>query len=246
MSEPIAEMELLRACISSVLAPGSVPVDPAPSLSKVNWDHVLWLAREQRSLLVLENALRRPRWAAQCHSRGHLAQVAAFREVNQMRALERGGELCNVLDLFGRHAVEAISLDRWALEQSTLGRPDLVEIRGPLGFVVRGAERRRAEALLVEAGHAVRRDPSKLVGKGRRPVVLNESVAWHPDDARVWSHAAAVELGGRRLLQPSPLHWLLQSASAGQPTGRPSLADAWGVASLVQRRSDWDWPGRAC
>jgi hypothetical protein len=240
MSELVAEMQFLRACFRSCLDASGDDEELAPLLASVNWDHMLWLAREQRSLLVLDNVLKRPRWAVLCPPEV-LAQVAAFREVNQMRALGRGAELCSVQDLFGHHAIEAISVDRWAFEQATRGRPDLVEIRGPLGYLVHPADRGRAEAVLLEAGHAVRRDPSKLVSKGKRPVVLNEGLAGHPGAGRLWSQAAPFELGGRRLLQLAPADWLLQFLAGREGQGRPSLADAWGVVSLVKRLPDRDW-----
>jgi len=241
VSELPAEMQLLRACFRSCLPEESLRVDIAPLLAQLNWDHVLWLAHGQRALLVLDDVLGRPRWARLSPPK-ILPQLAAFREVNQMRALGRGGETCRLQDLFDGHDVPAIPVDRWVFEQMSHGRPDLEDARGTLRYLVPARDRCRAEAMLLEAGHPCKNDPSKLITMGKHPVALNEVLAEHPDAGRLWSQATASEMGGRTLLQLAPVHWLLHLVARRRGTSRPSLRGAWSLVAFVQRRSDWDWP----
>lgn len=208
MSDLAAETDLLRAAVRRHLTGNQAGEDWAPLLSRVNWHHVLWLGRQRWVLLFLHETLKTPPLTA-LYPPEILPQLAAFREVNQLRSLARAREACQVQDLFTRHAIPALATDAWMTAQACGTRPDLAEPETTLRYLVPAADLDRASSLLTSAGHPLVGDPEKLIRPGQSPVLLNSGLGRHTAASRFWRHVTSFEFGGRTHRHPTFGHWLL-------------------------------------
>jgi hypothetical protein len=132
---------LFRTCLRRQFSAGAIDKILFSLLPELNWHHVLWMRRQERVLLILQDVLEHSPAKGLCPPEV-LTQLAALRQVNQLRALRRGRELCLVQDLFDRHAIPAVPIDGWTAAQALGLRTDLFEPGTGLQYLVPAPSKR--------------------------------------------------------------------------------------------------------
>ncbi len=235
------ELDLLCAAVRRTMTrDGDEDIDYR-LLTRVNWDHVLWLGRQHGVLLFLAEALTSAEWSAGSPPE-ICTQLKAFREVSQLRLLARAREISQLQDVFDTHSIPAVPVDRMMGTLGPAGQLSLVEIGTAIPYLVPAGERDRAKTVLVAAGYTLNANVQKLVTIGKSPVVLNQGLGRHPLAARLLAHTGTVTLGGRSVRTLSLAHRLLHRA-ADYPLNDAGLMNAWRIAKLASEVSEDGWLG---
>jgi len=233
---------LIAAVRHGFVAPVAIEEIP-PLVAAVNWHRTLWLARRQGVLVALHELLaRRAEAFAPAEVR---AQLAAFREVDQLRHLARAKELCELQDRFDRAGLAVVWTSRWTLAQLHLPRPALRDSGPRLSCVVEPVEVAPAEALLRDAGYLLDDDPLHLAERDRSHVVVRSramlAALWPDGDAPAFT-PEIFSLGGRTLRTLSAAGWLLRLSARGADAAAIAPRGAGEIVALLRSRPSLEWP----
>ena len=234
------ESQLLRSLVRSSLTPPAVAAELAAALDSVNWSRLLWRGRQQGVLATLHEVLGRSEFAARCPLETG-RQLHAFHEVQHLCHPARLREACQVHDLFAENKIPDMMVDPWMLIDPPRGNLDTASV-ATLHCLVPEPEKKRAQALLLEAGHPAESSPEELLYPGRFPVVLNARM--HPEAvAHVWEKPESIAIAGRKFLRPRPEQRLPIWATRFRRWSPMSLSAAREVIQFTRLITPEAWPG---
>lgn len=239
MIELPVETEILRACARARVHGSRLPGTLGELLPRANWHHLLWLGHRQGGLAGLSESASGPEFARHCPAE-FMTQLAEVRASQHLLALARAREVCRLADLFERHSIRALALDR-SLSAHASGLADYPSQAGAsLHYLVPATELERAASVVADSGHPLTADPEKLLHRGISPVRLNRGLGQHRAVERLWKETESLDLGGRRHRVPSARHWLCERA-ARHDLGEISLNAATEIVLLCARISPEQW-----
>jgi hypothetical protein len=236
-----AELSLLRGCLRLSLSGEDHGTDLLPLIRSVNWHHVLWLGRRHRVLLALHHFARSS--AGVAVPAEIRAQLGVFHEVNELRALERGGEAALIQDAFASQKIPAAVLCSWTFAQRHYRQRRLREVERSATYLVRPGDRPRAEVALRQLGYDLADDPFRFVTRDRSRLLLESlpASATDIDQPGHWNDLETFHSAGRTLHTLSPVAWLIRLCQRGAGYSWSRLLDASDVVALTQSHPTLDW-----
>jgi predicted O-methyltransferase YrrM len=172
MSSFVVELKLLRLAVHRCL-PGdkSSSDEITPLIEAAKWNHVLWLGRKHRVLLLLRAALQRPSSPCPVHIR---AQLDALYAAAQMQLLARAAEIARLQDHFEKKQLPLVLADDWMFLQCFASGEPLGETRTAIRCVVHPHDKLRAEEAIARAEHPIAQGQFQVAARGQTPVEIIE------------------------------------------------------------------------
>jgi hypothetical protein len=234
------EMALLRASVRSCLADTDYSSSAVASLCEgVNWTYVLWIGTQQHALLFLDAALlRAPDGSCPEEIR---AQLDTLRAPNLLKTMARGRELCRLRDELARRKITAIAAGGPAFAQRYYAQPALRQVGAQSFYYFHPADRIPAEMTLRELGYKLPTSPLDLASTERSQIHFRTELGTGDAKAGIWMDAEPFSFGGRTLLLPSPVGWLLHLCWLGARRLWADFQCVYDVGILLRKNPTLDW-----